>query len=112
MKVQPFHQIEEISAFRRRLGLNQVNFWSAIGVTQSGGSRYESDRKVPAHVAEIMRLFYVEKIDTKSIVGSMAKKVRIVIESDSIDEKIATASQELARINAEIERKRKILEQV
>ena len=29
---------------RHRLGLNQQEFWGRIGVTQSGGSRYESGR--------------------------------------------------------------------
>ena len=28
---------------RRRLGMNQEQFWTQIGVTQSGGSRYELD---------------------------------------------------------------------
>jgi len=29
---------------RDRLGLNQTEFWSVVGVTESGGSRYESGR--------------------------------------------------------------------
>ena len=29
---------------RVKAGLNQSQFWSRIGVTQSGGSRYESGR--------------------------------------------------------------------
>ena len=39
------HEPREI---RRKLGLNQQQFWSKIGVTQSGGSRYESG---PQHAA-------------------------------------------------------------
>ena len=35
---------------RRRLGLNQEQFWTQIGVTQSGGSRYESGREMPRPV--------------------------------------------------------------
>ena len=38
------HEPREI---RRKLGLNQQQFWSKIGVTQSGGSRYESGRNMP-----------------------------------------------------------------
>jgi len=34
-------------ALRVQLDLNQQEFWSAIGVTQSGGSRYENDRRIP-----------------------------------------------------------------
>ena len=33
---------------RRKMGMNQQQFWSKLGVTQSGGSRYESGRNMPA----------------------------------------------------------------
>ena len=41
--------IEKIDAreIRRKLGLNQQQFWSTLGVTQSGGSRYENGRHMP-----------------------------------------------------------------
>jgi transcriptional regulator with XRE-family HTH domain len=52
---------------RRRLGLNQQQFWSTIGVTQSGGSRYESGRNMPKPVRELLRLVHVEGIDIASI---------------------------------------------
>jgi transcriptional regulator with XRE-family HTH domain len=48
---------------RRKLGLNQQDFWTKIGVTQSGGSRYESGRKMPKPVRELLRLVHVEQID-------------------------------------------------
>lgn len=48
---------------RHRLGLNQHEFWSAVGVTQSGGSRYESGRDIPRAVSELIRLVHVEGID-------------------------------------------------
>ena len=52
---------------RRRLGLNQEEFWTQIGVTQSGGSRYESGRAMPKPVCELLRLVHVEKIDLSSV---------------------------------------------
>ena len=52
---------------RRKLGLNQQQFWSKIGVTQSGGSRYESGRNMPKPVRELLRLVHVEQIDIGSI---------------------------------------------
>lgn len=52
---------------RRKLGLNQQQFWSTIGVTQSGGSRYESGRNMPKPVRELLRLVHVEQIDIKNI---------------------------------------------
>lgn len=38
---------QRLSALRVRLGKNQTEFWKPIGVTQSGGSRYESGRDIP-----------------------------------------------------------------
>ncbi len=48
---------------RRKLGLNQQQFWSKLGVTQSGGSRYESGRNIPRPVQHLLRLVHVEQID-------------------------------------------------
>lgn len=48
---------------RQRLGLNQQQFWSAVGVTQSGGSRYETGRSMPKSVSELVRLVHIEGID-------------------------------------------------
>ena len=52
---------------RRKLGLNQQQFWSKIGVTQSGGSRYESGRNMPRPVRELLRLVHVEQIDIQKV---------------------------------------------
>ena len=52
---------------RRKLGLNQQQFWSRIGVTQSGGSRYESGRNMPRPVQQLLRLVHVEQIDISKI---------------------------------------------
>ena len=52
---------------RRKLGLNQQQFWSRINVTQSGRSRYESGRNMPKPVRELLRLVHVEQIDIHRI---------------------------------------------
>lgn len=52
---------------RRKLGLNQHQFWSKLGVTQSGGSRYESGRNMPRPVQHLLRLVHVEQIDIQKI---------------------------------------------
>lgn len=52
---------------RRKLGLNQQQFWSKVGVTQSGGSRYESGRNMPRPVQQLLRLVHVEQIDIGKI---------------------------------------------
>src|SRR5258708_24163252 len=50
---------------RRRLGLNQEEFWTRIGVTQSGGSCYESGRTMPKPVRQLLRLVHAERIDLR-----------------------------------------------
>lgn len=57
----------DVREIRRKLGLNQSEFWSQIGVTQSGGSRYESGRDIPRPVQALLRLVHVERIDIDKI---------------------------------------------
>lgn len=57
----------DVREIRRKLGMNQSQFWSKIGVTQSGGSRYESGRNMPKPVRELLRLVHVEQVDIKNI---------------------------------------------
>ena len=57
----------DVREIRRKLGMNQSQFWSKIGVTQSGGSRYESGRNMPKTVRELLRLVHVEQIDIGKI---------------------------------------------
>ena len=57
----------DVREIRRKLGMNQQQFWSRLGVTQSGGSRYESGRNMPKPVRELLRLVHVEQIDTQRI---------------------------------------------
>ncbi len=54
---------------RRSMGLNQHAFWSAVGVTQSGGSRYETGRVMSRPVRELVRLVHIEGIDLKRARG-------------------------------------------
>jgi len=48
----------EALKIRRNLGLNQADFWMRVGVTQSGGSRYESGRKVPFQVLVLLTIVF------------------------------------------------------
>ena len=47
--------------------MNQEQFWTQIGVTQSGGSRYESGREMPRPVKELLRLVHVEQLDLSQV---------------------------------------------
>ncbi|WP_121458139.1 helix-turn-helix domain-containing protein [Azonexus fungiphilus] len=49
---------QEARELRHKFGLNQVDFWGQIEVTQSGGSRYESGRRMPDQVTLLLHLAY------------------------------------------------------
>lgn len=57
----------DVREVRRKLGLNQSQFWSQIGVTQSGGSRYESGRNIPRPVQALLRLVHIEQVDISKV---------------------------------------------
>jgi transcriptional regulator with XRE-family HTH domain len=48
--------LKDLGGYRKTNGLNQSQFWSRFGVTQSGGSRYESGRNLPRPVAMLVWL--------------------------------------------------------
>ncbi|WP_373741156.1 helix-turn-helix domain-containing protein [Neisseria sp.] len=65
--MKSFEKIENIRDIRKKLGMNQMDFWSRIGVTQSGGSRYESGRNMPKPVRELLRLVHIEHVDLAKV---------------------------------------------
>ncbi|NLR76773.1 helix-turn-helix domain-containing protein [Leeia aquatica] len=62
-----FEKILNPRDIRKKLGQNQEEFWTRIGVTQSGGSRYESGRNMPKPVRELLRLVHVEHLDLTKV---------------------------------------------
>ena len=48
----------DLKAIRQKRGMNQSQFWQPLGVTQSGGSRYESDRNLPKPVESLVTIAY------------------------------------------------------
>ncbi|WP_338809127.1 helix-turn-helix domain-containing protein [Neisseria leonii] len=65
--MKSFAEIENIREIRKNLGMNQQEFWSLLGVTQSGGSRYESGRNMPKPVRELLRLVHIEHLDLAKV---------------------------------------------
>ena len=59
----------DLKKLRALRGLNQSRFWTPLGVTQSGGSRYEAGRAMPKPVAMLVQLAHVERIDLASLRG-------------------------------------------
>lgn len=53
---------------RETTKLNQTEFWTRIGVTQSGGSRYENGRAIPKPVQLLIRLAYGGEAESGELV--------------------------------------------
>ena len=62
---------EKIQEQRKQSGLNQSAFWSRFGVTQSGGSRYESGRNVPLPTAMLIWLRESGRIDDQNLADAL-----------------------------------------
>lgn len=59
---------EAVRTKRRQLGMRQEKFWSPLGVTQSGGSRYENERDIPMPVQLLLEIAYgTEKQSAKVV---------------------------------------------
>jgi transcriptional regulator with XRE-family HTH domain len=54
-------------ARRLALGLNQLEFWSKVGVIQSVGSRYETGRSIPTPVQMLLHLVHFEGIEPRRL---------------------------------------------
>lgn len=59
--------LNDPQSFRRNLLENQFVFWSRFGVTQSGGSRYESGRDIPGPLRLLLTAYDAGLIDDKSL---------------------------------------------
>ncbi|MBL8444753.1 MAG: XRE family transcriptional regulator [Zoogloeaceae bacterium] len=66
-----FKSGEDVKAFRKKLGLNQSQFWSHVKVTQSGGSRFESGRNIPMPVQILLHLAYATDKQADSVLRAL-----------------------------------------
>lgn len=62
--------IVDIVAERKAAKLNQSEYWTRFGVTQSGGSRYESGRGMPKPLTLLIRLHRAGKINDKDLAAA------------------------------------------
>lgn len=56
---------------RRTSKMNQTDYWQRFGVTQSGGSRYESGRVIPVPTAILIWLRESGRIDEKDLAEAL-----------------------------------------
>lgn len=70
-KVKPSKALGDVTAYRRRTGLNQITFWPQFGVTQSGGSRYENIRRMPKPVALLIVLLEKGMVSDEQLASAL-----------------------------------------
>lgn len=63
-KQQRYRSVKfNVVGLRAQLAMNQTDFWSKLGISQSGGSRTENSGYVSLPVMKLIRLQYLEGID-------------------------------------------------
>ena len=71
MARRPKLDFSNIGADRKTAGANQKDFWMRYGVTQSGGSRYESGRNIPKPLAILLWLHRSGKVTDKDLADAL-----------------------------------------
>lgn len=66
--------LSNVRELRHSLGLNQSAFWSRFGVTQSGGSRYESGREMPTPLKLLLQS-WLDKIVDDAMLAKLQGKI-------------------------------------
>jgi DNA-binding transcriptional regulator YiaG len=69
---------------RLQLGLTQADFWLPVGVSQSGGSRYESGRKLPAAISALLHLVHIQGVLINELVGADRRVGLALKEADPV----------------------------
>lgn len=67
------HSGEGMIALRKALGLNQGHFWAAVGVTQSGGSRYEAGREFSEAILILLRLLLLPEPSALALLETLRR---------------------------------------
>lgn len=66
----------EAAALRKKMWLNQSEFWGRFGVTQSGGSRYESGRDIPPPVQILLNIALLPRAKSSMLVDRLIEMQR------------------------------------
>lgn len=60
---------------RRKKGLNQAEFWGLIGISQSGGSRYERyNRTIPEPIAKLLLIAHGTSHQSRKMVQLLTQQ--------------------------------------
>lgn len=63
-------KVVDLVAERKACNMNQAEYWQRFGVTQSGGSRYESGRAVPRPLQILMALYRAGSISDADLIAA------------------------------------------
>jgi DNA-binding transcriptional regulator YiaG len=58
---------KNLEKIRKSRSESQEVFWSRFGISQSGGSRYESGREIPAPTAILLALWLTGAVDDEAL---------------------------------------------
>jgi hypothetical protein len=62
---------DTIKMARQKSGLNQNAYWSRFGITQSGGSRYESGRDISTPASMLIWLHDAGRISDRDLADAL-----------------------------------------
>ena len=62
-----------LAEMRRAARLTQEEFWGRIGITQSGGSRYESGRLLPEPITILLALAYGDDKQRNATLAALSR---------------------------------------
>ncbi|AOZ48802.1 helix-turn-helix domain-containing protein [Chromobacterium vaccinii] len=85
---------------RRSTGLNQQQFWGVLGVTQSGGSRYENERNIPKPVQTLMNVVHVHGIDLSKITAENAQVIRALLAGELDVSALLKTAEHMRKLSA------------
>jgi len=66
----------KLTKLRQKAGLSQSEFWERVGITQSGGSRYEKGQLVRKPLRMLLTMAYGSPKDRERVVQQLAKSGR------------------------------------
>lgn len=87
----------DIRDYRSKHRLSQTEFWSRIGVTQSGGSRYETGRDIPLPVQLLVQLAYGTPQEATALLSWLRDVGRATLEEGSDSAMTIEQNDELGR---------------
>jgi transcriptional regulator with XRE-family HTH domain len=80
---------------RERAGMRQKAFWASLGLTQSGGSRYEQGQTIPRSIRILMFAMYVAGVNvdatTEEGAAELIRLAKLQASEDADDKEIIGA---------------------